>query len=120
LFHLPRVYKELSSENVMVMELIRGVPFNKVTPDHPQIKEIYEYLIKSVHVFVHSLLVDGFFHADLHGGNFFLMEKNKIGIIDFGLMGTLGKKSRENLIAIIYSLTTNNYENLVYEFLDVA
>jgi len=120
LFYLPKIYKELSSENVMVMEFIKGVPFNKITPDHPQIRLIYSSLIKSVHVFVHTLLVDGFFHADLHGGNFFLMDDNKIGIIDFGLMGTLGKKSRENLIAILYSLTSYNYENLVYEFLDVA
>ncbi|MFZ4713080.1 MAG: ABC1 kinase family protein [Bacteriovoracaceae bacterium] len=120
LFHLPKIYKELSSENVMVMEFIKGTPFNKITPNHPQIELIYTCLIKSVHVFVHTLLIDGFFHADLHGGNFFLMEDNKIGIIDFGLMGTLGKKSRENLIAILYSLTSFNYENLVYEFLDVA
>ena len=120
LFHLPTIYREFSSQNVLVMEFIKGIPFNKITPGHPQINLIYESLMKSVHVFVHTLLVDGFFHADLHGGNFLLMENNQIGIIDFGLMGTLGKKSRENLIAILYSITSNNYENLVYEFLDVA
>ena len=67
-----------------------------------------------------TFLKDGFFHADLHGGNFFLLENGTIGIIDFGLMGTLSKKGRKNFIAIIYSLITFNYENVVYEFLEVA
>jgi ubiquinone biosynthesis protein len=35
-------------------------------------------------------------------------------------MGSLSKKARTSLVAILYSLVTNNYENLVYEFLDVA
>ena len=48
------------------------------------------------------------------------MEDGKIGLIDFGLMGRLGKKGRQNFIAIIYSLLTFNYENLIYEFLEVA
>ncbi len=76
--------------------------------------------MKCVKLFVRTMLVDGFFHADLHGGNFFLMPDGKIGLIDFGLMGTLSKKNRTNLVAILFALVTNNYENLVYEFLDVA
>ena len=49
-----------------------------------------------------------------------MLKDNRIGLIDFGLVGNLTRKSRENFIAIIYSLLTFNYENLVYEFLDVA
>jgi ubiquinone biosynthesis protein len=35
-------------------------------------------------------------------------------------MGSLSKTSRQHFTAIIYSLISHNYENLVYEFLDVA
>ena len=35
-------------------------------------------------------------------------------------MGSLSRRSRKNFIAIVYALLTFNYENLVYEFLDVA
>ena len=73
-----------------------------------------------MHIFIKTLLSDGFFHADLHGGNFFLLENGQIGLIDFGLMGHLSKKSRTALIAILYSLISYNYENLVFEFLDIA
>jgi len=79
-----------------------------------------EKLEKSIQLFTHTLLADGFFHADLHGGNFFVLNDRSIGIIDFGLMGTLSKKNRANLIAILYAVITYNFDNLVYEFLEVA
>jgi ubiquinone biosynthesis protein len=76
--------------------------------------------MQAIRMFVQTILADGFFHADLHGGNFFLMNDGKIGLIDFGLMGTLSRKNRSNLVAILFALFTSNYENLVFEFLDVA
>ena len=39
-----------------------------------------------------SFLQDGFFHADLHGGNFFYMDNGKIGIIDYGFNGDVGQE----------------------------
>jgi ubiquinone biosynthesis protein len=117
---VPRVYKEFSSQEVLVLEFLEGKPFNEFS-SLEQLGEItVQRLLRSVELFTHTLLADGFFHADLHGGNFFVLPENKIGIIDFGLMGTLSKKQRANLIAIMYSLITHNYDNLIYEFLEVA
>lgn len=119
LFVIPKVYEDYTRENVIVMDFVQGTPFNKLK-GIDQNPELEEKLNTSVLYFVKNLLLDGFFHADLHGGNFFLLEDGKIGIIDFGLMGNLSRKSRVNLIAILYALTSHNFENLVYEFLDVA
>lgn len=120
IFHVPKIYKEYSSERILVMELLEGVPFSDAEGVNAVKAVIHDQLEKGIRLFIHSILTDGFFHADLHGGNFFLLDNHKIGIIDYGLMGTLGKQSRTHLVAILYSLTTHNYENLVYEFLDVA
>lgn len=120
LFVIPKVYKELSSDEVLVMEYLDGKPFNEIGNLANEEPSLEPKLQKSVRMFTHTILADGFFHADLHGGNFFLMPNGKIGLIDFGLMGTLTKKNRTNLVAILLALVTNNYENLVYEFLDVA
>lgn len=119
IFKIPKIYREYTTEKILVMEYLVGTPFNEIEniENHPELKE---NLIKGVKLFMHTMLADGFFHADLHGGNFFKLEDNKIGLIDFGLVGALSKKNRSNLIAILYALVTNNFENLVYEFLDVA
>ena len=117
---VPKVYKEFTTEEVLVLEELDGRPFNEFQSVEEVGSDIVEKIGKSVNLFVHTLLADGFFHADLHGGNFFVMRDRKLGVIDFGLMGTLSKKNRANLIAILYSVVTHNYDNLVYEFLEVA
>jgi ubiquinone biosynthesis protein len=119
IFNIPNIYKEFSSEKILVMDFLDGKSFNEIEniEDFPVLKE---KLLKGVKLFLHTMLTDGFFHADLHGGNFFNMENEQIGLIDFGLVGVLSKKNRSNLVAILYAILTNNYENLVYEFLDVA
>lgn len=120
ILYLPKIHRSLSTEDVLIMERLDGKPFTRIESLEREAPKLEEKLMKCVKLFVHTMLVDGFFHADLHGGNFFLMPDGKIGLIDFGLMGTLSKKNRANLVAILFALVTNNYENLVYEFLDVA
>lgn len=120
IFYVPKIYKEYSNRSILVMEFLDGRPFSKIKKDEVEDLDLQEKLNYGVKQFIKSLLKDGFFHADLHGGNFFLLENGKIGLIDFGLMGTLSFKGRQNFMAILYSLINLNYENLVYEFLDVA
>lgn len=117
---VPKVYREFTTPEVLVLEYLDGKPFNEFSSLEELGPEVSERLEKSIALFVHTLLADGFFHADLHGGNFFVLKDKKIGIIDFGLMGNLSKKNRANLICILYAVLTYNFENLVYEFLEVA
>ncbi|MCB9094564.1 MAG: hypothetical protein H6621_05795 [Halobacteriovoraceae bacterium] len=119
IIQIPCSYSDLSTEEVIVMEYIDGRPFNQLTP-RELTKDLEDNLYECVHMFMHSMLADGFFHADLHGGNFLLLDKNRIGIVDFGNVGMLSKKNRSSLIAILYSLATGDFDNMVFEFLDIA
>jgi ubiquinone biosynthesis protein len=116
---LPLYYAELSSEDCFVMEFLDGKPFNQIDKKNVT-SDLEEKLLESTAMFLETLMSDGFFHADLHGGNFLLLEDGNIGIIDFGSVGNLNKGSKASLVSILYSLTQNNYERLVYEFLDIA
>jgi ubiquinone biosynthesis protein len=102
------------------MEELIGIPFSNNESILERKAEIIPKMEYGVRLFLKTFLQDGFFHADLHGGNFFYLQDGRIGLIDFGLMGSLSKNGRHHFIAIIYALLSYNYENLVYEFLDVA
>lgn len=119
IFTIPDVHRDISTEKILVMDFIEGRAFNEIenVEDHP---ELTKNLNTATKLFLHTMLVNGFFHADLHGGNFFQLKDDRIGLIDFGLVGSLSKQNRTSLIAILYAILTNNYENLVYEFLDIA
>ena len=120
IYGIPEVHTQYTRENILVMEFLDGVPFTDVKEINRRMEVVKPKLAAGISVFMKTFLSEGFFHADLHGGNFFLMKDDTIGLIDFGLMGRLSKKGRQSFVAIIYSLLTFNYENLIYEFLDVA
>lgn len=120
MFYIPKVFKEYSSEDVLVMERLMGTPFSQTEKILAHKEDLIPKMEYGIQLFFKTFLKDGFFHADLHGGNFFYLEDGRIGLIDFGLMGSLSKTARHHFVAIIYALITYNYENLVYEFLDVA
>lgn len=116
---LPTPFRELSNENVLVMEYLDGVPFSKLSPGDvtPKLKQS---LLQCVQLFMNSLLRDGFFHADLHGGNFLRLANDKIGVVDFGLVGTLSQKNKKTFMSLLYNLSVGDFDRLSYELLDVA
>lgn len=100
---VPRVFLELSSERVMTMERVIGDSAAKVLAD-PEIRAKYD-LPKVAHLGVNSILSqifeNGFFHADPHPGNLFLLDGNRIAFIDFGMMGKVSEKERQDFVTCI-------------------
>jgi len=119
-FVFPEIYQDLSSADILVMDYLKGKPFNQLASLEELGDESDQKIQESMMLFIRTLLNDGFFHADLHGGNFLLLEDGNIGLIDFGLMGSLSRQSRQHLVAMLYSLINHDYTHLVYEFLEVA
>lgn len=120
IFYLPKIYNDYTSQDLLVMELIEGISFSDSVEIKKHLTRLEPKIDESLSIFMRCFLNEGFFHADLHGGNFFFLENDQIALIDFGLVGSLSKTGRQNFIAIIYAILTQNFENLVYEFLDVA
>ncbi|KAG6552746.1 hypothetical protein Mapa_005694 [Marchantia paleacea] len=52
----------------------------------------------------HQLLVDGFFNADPHPGNFLLCPDERIGLIDYGQVKRLTREQRLDMVKIIAAL----------------
>ena len=103
--HVPAVYKQLSNDRILTMEMIEGF---KIT-DKEKIIEIGQDPKKIARIgldlYLTQFLKHGFFHANPHPGNIFLKENGQIVFIDFGAMGKLYPNEREFLInLIIYSL----------------
>ncbi|GAB4406118.1 MAG: AarF/ABC1/UbiB kinase family protein [Bacteriovoracaceae bacterium] len=120
IFYFPKVYEEYTSESLLLMEFMEGIPFTNSKEIANRLSELEPKFQEGIRVLLKGFLMDGFFHADLHGGNFFLRPNNQIGLIDFGLIGTLTPKSRKSLMALLFAIINFDFEKVVYEFLDVA
>ncbi|MGO3088702.1 MAG: ABC1 kinase family protein [Galactobacter sp.] len=97
---VPSVDEELSTEEVLVMDLIEGVSVphavDDIAPERRQ--ELAEALLEWV---IRGVLVEGFFHADLHPGNILVTPDHRLGILDFGAVGLIDQETRKLLTALI-------------------
>jgi predicted unusual protein kinase regulating ubiquinone biosynthesis (AarF/ABC1/UbiB family) len=93
---VPRVYGELSTGRLLVMEEIQGVPIRQA----PQGEERIEAARQLLESYYRQILTDGFFHADPHPGNM-LWWQDKIYFLDFGMIGELGAEIRELLMLML-------------------
>ncbi len=66
------------------------------------------------------ILVDGFLHADPHPGNVFFLPDNRIVIIDFGMVGRLSTRRRNQVIDLLAGLARMEEEPMIDVLLDWA
>lgn len=105
----PRVYEDYCNEKCITMDYIEGETITDVDDD--DMEEFSNLLIKYS---VKGLLYDRIFHGDIHSGNILFIidddddeNKYKLGIIDFGIMGSFSKEEQNNFYLIFKAVNEN-------------
>ncbi|GMH38694.1 hypothetical protein BSKO_06578 [Bryopsis sp. KO-2023] len=106
---VPDFYEDLCTRKVLVSEWIEGEKLSESSA--PDVKELCNTLLNA---YLIQLLDTGFLHADPHPGNLIRTPEGKICIIDYGLMTTITKEQRDNLVDYIAKLTTQDWEGVAY------
>jgi len=117
-FYVPKIYLEYSCEKILVSEWIDGIPFSDkemIRSSKFDKKEIAKNLVISYFTQVYS---NGFFHADMHPGNLFLMKNGNIAVVDFGIMGEIDKKLRLSIAEIFIAFLNKDYKKVAQIHID--
>lgn len=98
--YIPKVYMEYTTRRLLVMERIAGI-----TPDDPMVLkanglDTQQIALNGANALLVMILRYGFFHADPHAGNLFIMPNNVIAFIDFGMVGVLTPRDMDFLANI--------------------
>ncbi|HWE24390.1 MAG TPA: AarF/UbiB family protein [Myxococcales bacterium] len=103
---IPRVVRTHSSHTVLTLEELVGVKLKEVLEGRevPGIdrKLLARHILDAA---FHQLFVDGVFHGDPHPGNVIVLEGNRLGLIDFGLVGRLSKAMQESIILLVLAIS---------------
>jgi ubiquinone biosynthesis protein len=94
---VPRVFPDLTTSRVITLERIRGMKITDVTALDQAGLDRHALAERTALIVAKMIFEDGFFHADPHPGNFFIEPSGRVGIIDFGMVGTLDDRLREQL-----------------------
>lgn len=117
---IPAVEMSLLTEKVLVLEQLDGIPLSaEASLTQPGLDKS-EILRTGLKTYLKMVFMDGLFHGDLHAGNFFLYSDNRIGLIDFGLVGRLNRKTQSAIANMLLALSQEDYEKLANEYLDLA
>lgn len=111
--YVPKTFKELSNNNILTMEFIDGFKVNnkeKIIENGMLPKDVAQ---TGIVLFMKMVLEDGFFHADPHPGNVFIMNDQKFCFIDFGSMGQIMKGDMELLEGIIESFLIQDAKKII-------
>ena len=117
-FYIPKIYWNLTTRKVLTMEWIDGIPFSdyqSIKASKFDKKKIAENLVIS---YFNQVYEHGFFHADMHPGNLFLMGNGDIGLIDFGIVGIIDKKTRIAVAQILINFLKRDYEKVAKIHID--
>ena len=111
-FCVPAIDWQRSGRRVLTMEWIDGIRISDrealIAAGHDP-AAIAATLVRS---FLRQAIADGFFHADLHQGNLFVLPDGRIAAIDFGIMGRINRQARLWLAEILHGLITGNYRRV--------
>lgn len=110
---IPRIYDEYTTKRLLVMEKVNGlclsdISSHKLSDDKK--KKIVDIGVRS---FFRQVMTCGFFHADPHPGNIFVMDDMRLAYIDFGMVGLIDDKTLGQLNQLILAATDKNVDRII-------
>ncbi len=126
---IARVYRDYTTSRVLTTELIEGIPLIEVMIAKRSGDQAYldafeaaghdlDRIIRRLDWnMLNQVFVFGYFHADLHPANLFVLPGDAIGYVDFGIVGQLPDRVRDSLTRYSWLLFRGEVEGAVRELM---
>ncbi len=117
---VPKIYPDYCSANVLTMEFIQGTQIKDIIDmPVPQSKKS-EYTRTITRSYLKQVYIDGFYHADPHGGNMLVQEDDTVAFIDFGAVGSIDDELKKNMLEFYYAINNRDVEGATRGFLRIG
>ena len=115
---IPRIHWAYSSQRLLVQEFLPS--FTPLEREALIAQGLDPSLLaqRGAKAFIKMLLEDGLFHGDPHPGNLRAMSENRVGFIDFGMVGRLDERRRLEVMTFMRALTEGSTETLISVLID--
>src|SRR5690606_15024019 len=94
---IPKVYPDLCTPRVVTMEYIEGIKLSQQDELIAAGIDLSEVARRGAEIYMHMIFETGFYHADPHPGNIILLPGDVVGLIDFGMVGRIDDRLREDI-----------------------
>ncbi len=110
--HIPQPYPDHSARRVLTMELLEGFSVADTARMEEGRVDRKEFARRGCNLYLDMIFRDRFYHADPHPGNILVLPDNVIGLLDFGMVGTLDDNTSECFEGLIHGFLLKDSELL--------
>ena len=109
---VPPVHWDFTSERVNVQDFVDGIPVADTAALDAAGVDRKLIARRGAGVILKMVLEDGFFHADPHPGNVFVLPDSRIAVIDYGMVGRLSTARRDQIVSLLRGLVDHDAERV--------
>ena len=117
---IPRVFWGTTTSQIITLERLRGMKVTDLAALEAAGIDRHDLARRATRAVAKMVYDDGFFHADPHPGNFFIQNGGGIGIIDFGMVGTLNDRLRGQLTRLIIAVVREDPDLMVSSLVELG
>jgi ubiquinone biosynthesis protein len=110
---IPEIHWSLSTGRILTMERLHGFRIDDVTAISAAGLKREEIAERAARILFKEVFEEGFFHADPHPGNFLVTPGGQIAALDFGMVGALNGRLREQLLFLLFAVTEQDTQRIV-------
>ncbi len=99
--YIPAVYRELTTPRILTMEYVDGIKISDLDRIEKAGYDKKQITVRGADLYLTQFFEHGFFHGDPHPGNIFILPEHVICLLDFGMVGTVDRRTRELFVDLI-------------------
>jgi ubiquinone biosynthesis protein len=117
---VPRPHPHLVTRRLLVMERLIGFNFDDVESMHAAGIDTEEVIRTGMRGFIEGCMLHGIFHGDLHGGNLFVLDGGRIGLLDFGITARMTPLQRNAFLRLMMTGASGDLMGQLAAFRDLG
>ena len=105
---IPKVTRRYTTARILTLDLLEGVQLRDLDVAGRTDEERRELAYRMTDVWMTMIFRHGFFHGDPHPANILVLEDGRLGLVDFGLAGSLSDEDMTRLTRLFIDAATEN------------
>jgi ubiquinone biosynthesis protein len=115
--YVPKIFHNLSTGKVLTIERIEGTKITDIEKIEKSGLDRKQIAVNGANAILKQIFIDGFFHADPHPGNIFVIEGNKIVFLDYGMVGRIDEATKDQLANILTAMIARDVPEISDAFI---
>lgn len=115
---IPRIYQQWTSTGLLVQSYLPGYSPDEIACE-PELNGAI-LAREGARAFMQMVLQHRLYHADPHPGNVMALTGNQIGFIDFGMVGRVSMRRRDQLLELLDAIARRDSEGIINVLIEWA